>query len=630
MNNHCIRILNYKQIITILLSAICGLAVFGQQKITDPQMLEWNENISVKRISTYSDSANFELSFHNGHANETVLDSLIQEAKQEENQKKLAYLYVQTAIHYNNTIKLEIADSLLVEAASLFAKLKNPFGEMQCYSHLLVLSFNKGDNHQALTYSRKALDLAREYNYKKNIAIIYSNITLMYIKLGDYEKANEYNLLAMRIFQEMGDKLQLARCKLNIGSVYIMLKDNLKALDYITSARDDFYNIDEQTGYSICLTNIGLIYINLKDYRKALPYFFQAVDIDEKNKDNEGISSNYTSIGEVYYHLGNYSRAMEYYTQALQIDKTTGDKSGLAGLYLNISKVYSTLNKPDSAMKYCDMSFQLNRETGELNQKQNILEQKAAIYEDQGNYAKAYSIFQESTQLKDSLFNMDRAAKIAMLEERYTNEKLEKENLALKYTNDIQETKIGNQRNMIRSYLAALFVAIVAMLLIVIQYQKKNSAYKFIVQKNLDLINKDQELKTIKQQMNVLMTSDKSKLLISDDEKERVLSKMEKLLETDKIYTHADLTIDKLAKRLCTNRTYLSQIINEEYHTNYSNFINDYRVKEAMRMLSDPEKKKKFSIEAIAGDSGFNTISNFNMVFKKQTGITPSVFRKIS
>ena len=614
----------------MLLSTLCGLAVFGQQKITNPQIQQWNESMSAKRISTYVDSTTFVLSFHNGRANDPLLDSLLQDAKSQENNKDLAYLFVNMAIHYENTLKLEVADSLLLEAAGIFANLKSPFGEMQCYSHLLVLSFNKGDNHKALTYAAKALDLAKTNNYKKNIAIIYSNITLMYIKLGDYETANEYNLLAMRIFQDMGDTLQIARCKLNIGSVYIMLKDNQKALDYITSARDDFYTIDEQTGYSICLTNIGLIYIDQKDYRKALPFFFEAVDIDEKNKDDDGISANYTSIGEVYYHLGNYSRAMEYYGQALRIYKNTGDKSGLAGLYLNISKVYTALSKPDSAIKYCNMSYELNRETGELNQKRNILEQKATIYEDLGNYAKAYAIFQESTQLKDSLFNMDRAAKIAMLEERYTNEKLEKENLSLSYTNDIQETKIKNQRYKIRSYLVALFLAVVAIILIVIQYQKKNSAYIFIVQKNLDLINKEQEIKNIKQQMNVLITSDKSKLLISDDEKERVLRKMEKLMESDKMYTHADLTIDKLAKRLCTNRTYLSQIINEEYHTTYPNFINDYRVKEAMRLLSDPEKKELFSIEAIAGDSGFNTISNFNMVFKKQTGITPSVFRKIS
>jgi len=45
-------------------------------------------------------------------------------------------------------------------------------------------------------------------------------------------------------------------------------------------------------------------------------------------------------------------------------------------------------------------------------------------------------------------------------------------------------------------------------------------------------------------------------------------------------------------------------------------------------MLSDPQKTHKYSIEAIAKEAGFNTISNFNSVFKKYTGITPSVFKK--
>ena len=130
--------------------------------------------------------------------------------------------------------------------------------------------------------------------------------------------------------------------------------------------------------------------------------------------------------------------------------------------------------------------------------------------------------------------------------------------------------------------------------------------------------------------MRAIAEINKSKSSISLSEKEEILARMDKLLEKERIFTRNDLTIDKLARRLSTNRTYLSQIINDDFGKSYSCFINDYRVKEATKMLSDSEKGKKYSIEAIAKEAGFNSISNFNMVFKNSTGITPSIFLKNS
>jgi tetratricopeptide (TPR) repeat protein len=499
---------------------------------------------------------------------------------------------------------------------------------MNTYNQLYFLSFNTGASYKALDYANKALKIAQENNYTKSIGIIYSNMALMYIKLGDYEKANEYNYRGLDIFKEIKDTMQIARCKLSIGSVYFMLNDHAKALTNISAARDDFLKVNDEKGYSICLTNIGLIYIHRAEYKMALRHFFEAVQIDEKNHDLDGISSNFINIGEVYFRLGNNERALEYYNQAYEIDSKTDDKSGMGSLYLKLAKISMSENNLDEAMDYCKKSIRIFDETTEPNSKKDALEQLAKVYQKLGNYKKAYTLFKEATQLKDSLFNMDKAAKIAMLEEKYLNEKLSNENLNLKYANEIQQTKITGQRKLNQTYLLALLILIVAMAIIVVQLRKKNLAYKFITRKNLDLIKKEQELKSTKEKMNAIAEINKSKISLSSSEKEEILSKLEKLMEKEKIYTRTDLTIDKLARRLTTNRTYLSQIINDDFGKSYSNFINEYRVKEAIKMFSDSEKGKKYSIDAIAREAGFNTISNFNMVFKKITGVTPSVFVK--
>jgi len=542
--------------------------------------------------------------------------------------KGMADVYVKMADDPINSNNFTTAFSLLNKAITIYKQIGLNYNEMQCYNNLAVRYFYKGDNYKALDYLSLALGIARTNHYEKFKALIYSNVSLVYIRLGDYEKANENNFNALRIFQKFQDKLQIARCKLSIGSLFFKLPDYDKAFKYIGEAMNEFKAIGDSKGYSICLSNIGSIYSNRKNYQKALQYFLEAVAIDKKNNDLDGISSNYNSIGITYFKLKKYETAMKFYRNAGEIYQKTGDINGMATSYMNISRLENERKNFTTAEYYCNASIPLFTQSGDLDQKRNALELLADIYYHTGRFDKAYNTFSESAVLKDSLFNIEKAKKIAILEEKFLNEKLEKENLTLKFKNDLQSTKITNQRKLNYAYLITIILSITAIIIIVIQYRKKNTAYKFIVKKNMDLISKEHEIKEMRNQMRNVLENSESKSIISEDEKEKVMKRLEKLLDVDKIYTKTDLTIEKLAKRLNTNRTYLSQIINDEYNKKYTDFINDFRVKEAMLMLSDPQKNHKYSIEAIAKEAGFNTISNFNSVFKKYTGITPSVFKK--
>jgi AraC-like DNA-binding protein len=353
------------------------------------------------------------------------------------------------------------------------------------------------------------------------------------------------------------------------------------------------------------------------------------VQIDEQNNDTYGISSNYTNIGEAYYQLGSLEKATQYLNQALEIYRRAGDKSGSATVFLKLSRILNDQGELHQALDYSKQSIAIFDQTNEPASKKDALAQLAIIYQKLGNYQLALNTFRQATDLKDSLFDIDKAAKISMIEEKYINERLTNENLNLRYSNDIQQIKIAGQRNLNRTYLIALIILGLAMVIIIIQLRKKNIAYKFITRKNLELMKKEQELKNTREKIDRLSANDrKAAPKIAPDEKEAIMIRLDKLLDEVKIFTRSDLTIEKLAQRLSTNRTYLSQIINEMYGKSYSNLINEYRVKEAMNLLSDPEIGRRYSIDAIAKDSGFNSISNFNIVFKKFSGVTPSVFIK--
>ncbi len=106
------------------------------------------------------------------------------------------------------------------------------------------------------------------------------------------------------------------------------------------------------------------------------------------------------------------------------------------------------------------------------------------------------------------------------------------------------------------------------------------------------------------------MAADKHKALI-------------RLMVEEKPYLETNLTLNALAERLDTSLHHLSQIINQFEGQNFNDFVNKYRVEEFIERAS---KDPHFSFLAVAFDSGFNSKSTFNAVFRKHKGVTPSQF----
>ena len=102
---------------------------------------------------------------------------------------------------------------------------------------------------------------------------------------------------------------------------------------------------------------------------------------------------------------------------------------------------------------------------------------------------------------------------------------------------------------------------------------------------------------------------------------------MEKLIKQDKIYLEYNISLNLLAKKLDTNRSTLSEVINEKSGKTFNLYINQYRIEEASRLLKDP-KLDYLTIEGIAQETGFKSRSSFYTAFVNEKGITPSNFRK--
>jgi AraC-like DNA-binding protein len=98
-------------------------------------------------------------------------------------------------------------------------------------------------------------------------------------------------------------------------------------------------------------------------------------------------------------------------------------------------------------------------------------------------------------------------------------------------------------------------------------------------------------------------------------------------MERERPYLDAELTIQDLSAKINISKHHLTEILNNRMGKNFFTFINEYRIEEVKRKLSDPAFDH-LTILGIAYDCGFNSKSSFNTLFKQYTGQTPSDFKK--
>jgi AraC-like DNA-binding protein len=106
-----------------------------------------------------------------------------------------------------------------------------------------------------------------------------------------------------------------------------------------------------------------------------------------------------------------------------------------------------------------------------------------------------------------------------------------------------------------------------------------------------------------------------------------IVTRVTRLMEDSKLYLQSELTLQDLAEKLDIPPYQVTQAINEGLGKNFYDLVNGCRVEEAKRLLSDPSSRNS-KILTVGMDSGFNSKTTFNTVFKKFTGLTPSEFKE--
>ncbi len=148
---------------------------------------------------------------------------------------------------------------------------------------------------------------------------------------------------------------------------------------------------------------------------------------------------------------------------------------------------------------------------------------------------------------------------------------------------------------------------------------------------NEDNHNNQTEIKventSINKEQILRVDSSYKKSSLQEKDMERIFKSLENTMKTEKLFLQANLSLQVLSENIKIPQHHITQTLNIYKRQNFYDYVNAYRVEAFINKLQNGDANN-FSLLGIAFDSGFNSKSSFNRVFKNITGKSPSEFKK--
>jgi AraC-like DNA-binding protein len=491
------------------------------------------------------------------------------------------------------------------------------------YSHIVLgQAYLMRGQRNAFSHLTEAQLIGEKAKKDSALCSIYNGLGLYASNIDlDYYSSIQYYFKGIEAAKRSGYQQLHGILLTNLSGIYYLKRDTF-GLRYSLEAyqlgheRNDSYLIYSSS------TNTAYMYFLRKEYDKALQYIKEAEFVMNRN-DIYDQTNVYAMYGFIQMEQGFVDQAIEKFEKALSLKDKSQSTSVVFALY-GYAQAMEKKNQPEQAIKLLTEALAFASASNNPIHYSDLLEEISVCFETIGDYPSALT-YQRLYQInKDSVFNADK--------ERFHNE------LRIKYDTERQENEI--QKHKIELLQKArneqLLIAIIIVILIILfflyyLYRRKNHFFTAIVQQNKESIRREKNLKEqirklrMEQQTPDMATTNESfekyaTSSLTDEKKEELFFRLERLME-EHFYTDNLLTKEKVADKLETNRTYLSQVINEKTGQSFTQYINRFRINEAVRILSNPSNE--MPLKAVSADLGFNSMTTFYKLFQSAVGMTP-------
>lgn len=456
------------------------------------------------------------------------------------------------------------------------------------YNGLGLYAYNlENDPYSALHYFFLGLDAAQRSQYEKLRAILLANIANVYYIQRD-TVGLKYSLQTYELGHQQSSPYLIYIGALTSAYMYFLQGKYEQTLDYVKEAeflmqQNGFY--DQGLVYAI----YGMTVAELGDTRQAVKLFRKGLETAETNQPSTQVFLLY-GYAHALGREGRYDEAVTLLQQALAL--TDG----------NHFRVF----------------------------RHDVVNELSIAYERMGRYADALACMRSLSAETDSLFSISKEKVISDLRIQYDSEHME---------NELQQRRLELLQ---REKKEQLLLGVLVILVLIAGgtfylYRHKNRLYLTIVRQKQESLRREQQLQDTIRRMNEgnifpspSVAEDAEKKYVNSpltDEKKHVLfQNLEHCMTDQGIYRDKLLTKEKVADLLGTNRTYLSQVINEQTGQTFTQYVNRYRLDEAIRLLGDPQAD--ITLKGIASDVGFSSMTTFYKVFQTNVGMSPKEYRE--
>ena len=443
----------------------------------------------------------------------------------------------------------------------------------------------------------------------------------------DYYRSLNYYREGCDIAERCGHRLLYCLLVANIAEV-LTLRNEEAGLEYAEKC----YLLGRQNNdpYLIYCGAISMarnLCLNRK-MEEAWRYTREA-DRLSKRYDFKNRSDIYNTYGEIALEAGDYMKAGLYYEQAIR-EHGFSQAAYVVSTYVGYGRALIAQKKYKSALE----KLQIGKEISEKNItslfRREVYLLLSACYDRLGEPKEALEYYKKYTAESFRLYNEDKERTEKELMVRYETEKRNKELVQ-------KNMLLRKEQNRVMALVGITFVVLIVVLLFYINYRRKNRLYKQIVRESVDWLAKERQFsKRIAEQEKQLQEligkagavdgGRYSGSSLNKDSQQELFGRLERLMQNDQVYKNSLFTREKMAELLGTNRTYLSQTINEQTGLTFTHYMNKYRIEEARRILADPQDDTP--IKAIAADLGFSSVTTFYTLFKAAVQMSPDQYRK--
>ncbi len=261
---------------------------------------------------------------------------------------------------------------------------------------------HQGVYRDARGYFEQALALHRRIGDPRGEAANLSNLSNIHRYLGSKVSAREYALQALRIRQAIGDKANEATSLTNLGLLSLELGEIKAADEYLQQALQITRAIGDRAGEAFGLITMGHGYLVQGDYAAAQRYLQQGLRLCHMMGERRREANCLNALGVMWRDVGDDGDARRCFEQALAIQEEIGSHSFAAYTYLNLG--LALLQQDRAAARECyQKALDRARTTGNRDAEAYAWSYRAALHEQEGDWAAADGAYQDALAIRTEL-----------------------------------------------------------------------------------------------------------------------------------------------------------------------------------------------------------------------------------